>query len=95
MYDRIAVKRILLDIQNGKINPNSAMALIKAATTYAKGDREAVMDIMDILARGPDGVSGTSDDIPESTLKIVRFLLDSDVLYDIVTELRRRSWCCL
>lgn len=86
MYDRIIVKRILEDIQNGTLNADSAISLVKAVTKYARGDKESVADVLDILARGPDGISGTSDDIPEKTLQVVRFFLDSDVVSDLVTE---------
>ena len=90
MYDRIIVKKIIEDIQNGAVDPQSAMSLIKAVVKYTKGDQDAVVDILETLQKGPDGVSGTSDDIPESTLEIVRFMLEHDVVRELVEELRKR-----
>lgn len=94
MYDRMVVKRILSDIQNGKLDSTNAMSLIKAVVAYTKGNEEAVVDILDTLQKGPDGISGTSDDIPESTLEIVRFMLQHDVIRDLVIELRKRAIGC-
>lgn len=90
MQDRVIVKRIMEDIRNGAVNPQSALSLIKAVVKYTKGDEEAVVDILDTIQKGPDGISGTSDDIPESTLEIVRFMLQHNVIRELVQELGRR-----
>lgn len=94
MHDRVVVKRILDDIRNGKLDSKNAMSLIKAVVSYTKGDEEAVVAILDTLQKGPDGISGTQDDIPDETLQIVRFLLEHNVIRDLVVELRRRALGC-
>jgi len=96
MSTRIVVQRIYSEIRNGKIDANNIINIVKAVTKHARGDQEAVTEILSLIARGPDGIQGTADDVPESTLRILKTVLSTGIVPDLVTELsRRRCWSCL
>lgn len=94
MIDRNTVNRLYHDIKRGAINPNNIINIIKAVAKYAKGDSEASMEILDLVARGPDGIKGTADDIPESTLVVLRAVLNTGIVPDLIAELSKKNWCC-
>lgn len=88
--------RILEDIRNGAIDPNNAIDIVKASAKYVRGDREAVVDIIASIAKGPDGISGTADDIPPKTLTTLKMLLEQSLVATLAQELytKSRAWSC-
>lgn len=64
--------------------PSSAIELIKLVTEY---DPNNVMSIIEKIAAGADGISGTEDDIVSlEVLETVRVLLDHKVVNELVKE---------
>lgn len=94
MIDRRTINSLYQDIKTGKINPSNIVTLVKAVTKYAKGDTEASMEILEIIAKGPDGIHGTADDIPESTIAVLRAVLNTGIVPDLIAELSKKGWCC-
>jgi hypothetical protein len=94
MIDRRTINRLYQDIKSGKINPTNIVNIIKAVSKYAKGDSEASMEILELVARGPDGIQGTEDDIPQSTLVVLRAVLQTGIVPDLIAELSKKNWCC-
>lgn len=72
-------------IRTGNLNPFSAIEIIRAATNIG-ADLGAVESIVEEIAKGADGVGGTADDlIPAATLEILKTLLRSGVVRDVVS----------
>lgn len=71
-------------IRSGNLNPFSAIDIIRAATKIG-ASRDAVEEIVTEVAKGADGIGGTEDDlIPMATLDILRTLLRSGIVRDLV-----------
>ena len=75
--------RVRATVATGDVDATSAIQLIRAA--YSVGASwDVVEDVVIELAKGPDGVAGTADDlIPESTLTLLKVLLHSGVVRDL------------
>lgn len=72
-------------IRSGQLSPFSAIEIIRAATNIG-ADLDAVESIIEEIAKGADGIGGTADDlIPVSTVEILRTLLHSGVVRDVVS----------
>lgn len=72
-------------IRSGQLSPFSAIEIIRAATNIG-ADLDAVESIIEEIAKGADGIGGTADDlIPASTMEILRTLLHSGVVRDVVS----------
>lgn len=72
-------------IASGKVNPLSAIDIIRTAASVG-ASWDAVEDIVAEIAKGADGIAGTADDlIPPSTLNMLSALLHSGVVRDIVS----------
>lgn len=73
-------------------SPTTAIELIKLVTEY---DPSNVMGLLEKLAAGVDGISGTDDDlISQEILETVRILLKHDVVHDIVKEFAPLKQSC-
>ena len=69
---------------SGNSAPTSVVAIIKLVTRATSSKAEALA-ALHRLAAGPDGVSGTSDDIiPQEAVSALTFLVNSGVAEDIV-----------
>ena len=91
------IDRLVVAIQSRVVDPGNAIQLLKQIVKIVKGDRDAVVEIVTLLARGADGISGTADDvIPPATLAALQALLDSDLVGDLAVELGRSipAWPC-
>ena len=72
--------------------PASAIELIKLVHDY---DPSNVMGLVEKIAAGADGISGTEDDlISPEILETVRILLKHDVVNDIVKEFPQLKQSC-
>lgn len=79
---------ILLAIQSHVVDPENAISILKQIVKLVNGDIDAAVDIVTQLARGPDGISGTADDIiPPATIAALQALLDSDLVGKVAVEL--------
>jgi hypothetical protein len=59
----------------------------------------SITDVLEIVARGQDGIEGTPDDIiPPVVMKGIRVLLNENMIQDIANEIGRvklpKEWCC-
>ena len=91
-------------IKGGKLNATSVSAILKAVTIRAQASDLGTKDIVEcieILSRGRDGVAGTADDlIPASTIVALKVLLDNDLVAELsksmLEEVPKPSWitCC-
>lgn len=83
-------------IRSGKINPSNAFDIIAHVTKAARGDTEAALQAIDDLAKGPDGVLGTADDIPPATIATLRALVDSGIVRQAVSHVAKttQKGCC-
>lgn len=86
-------------LAKGSINPQSAVEIVRAAG--AVGARwETVEEVIQELARGADGISGTADDlIPPDTLGVLLMMLHSGVVRDLAgwmadVSSRKGWWRC-
>lgn len=71
-------------IANGNLDPGSCIGIVRAAAALG-ADWSIVEDVVCEIAKGADGVAGTSDDlIPQSTLTMLSALLGSGVVRDVV-----------
>lgn len=88
-------KKIISEIQSGNIDATDALDIIKRVAKIVHGDKEAAVDIIEILARGPDKILGTPDDIiPPETVKQLKALLDTALVAQLAYELSTRTcWC--
>lgn len=68
--------------------PTSALDVIQAAKIVTKGchvDTPMIVHVLNIVARGSDGIEGTPNDtIPPDVLKKLRTLLMNDLVEDIL-----------
>lgn len=88
-------KKIIQDIENGSVDPTDALDIIKKVAKIVRGDKEAAVDVIEILARGPDKILGTPDDlIPPQTVKQLKALLDTALVAQLAYELSsKKCWC--
>jgi len=74
-------------IKGGKLNASSVSAILKAVTLRAQASDLSSKDIVEcieILSRGRDGVAGTDDDlIPASTIVALKVLLENDLVAEL------------
>jgi hypothetical protein len=74
-------------IQGGKLSATSVSAILKAVTIRAQASNLSSKDIVEcieILSRGRDGLAGTADDlIPASTMIALKVLLDNDLVVEL------------
>jgi hypothetical protein len=91
-------------IKGGKLNASSVSAILKAVTLRAQASDLSSKDIVEcieILSRGRDGVAGTDDDlIPASTIVALKVLLENDLVAELsksmLENVPKPSWitCC-
>jgi hypothetical protein len=75
--------------------PASALDVIRAAKLVTKGCHVDVVHVLNIVARGQDGIEGTPDDvIPPDVLKKLRTLLIDDLVEDILVLSSAPGRCC-
>ena len=75
--------------------PASALDVIRAAKLVTKGPHVDVVHVLNIVARGQDGIEGTPDDvIPPDVLKKLRTLLMDDLVEDILVLSSAPDRCC-
>ncbi len=88
-------KKIIHEIESGHINSTDAIEIIKRVAKIVHGDKEAAVDVITLLARGPDKILGTPDDIiPPQTVKQLKALLDTALVAQLAYELSTpRCWC--
>ena len=86
---------VISKIKAGKIDPANAIAIVKHVADAVRGDRDAAVEILGVIAKGPDGVAGTPDDIfPPETLAQLRVLLDSNLVGQLTTALASKKFPC-
>lgn len=88
---------VIANIKKGTLNPTNAIDIVKHVADLVRGDREAAIEILSVVARGPDGISGTTDDVfPPATLSQIRTLLDNDLVGHLTTALAtpKKFSCC-
>jgi hypothetical protein len=93
------IDRLVVAIQSHVVDPKNAISILKQIVKIVKGNTSAVVEIVSLLARGADGISGTADDvIPPATVAALRALLDSDLVGNLAAELGHvGTWtwpCC-
>jgi hypothetical protein len=59
----------------------------------------SIINVLEIVARGQDGIEGTPDDIiPPVVMKGIRVLLNENMIQDIANEIGHvklpKEWCC-
>lgn len=88
-------KKIISEIEHGSLDATDALEIIKRVAKIVHGDKEAAVDVIHILARGPDKILGTPDDvIPPQTVKQLKALLDTALVAQLAYELStRKCWC--
>ena len=86
---------ILSQIQAGKLDATNVVNIIQAVTRYVRGDVEAVMEVMALIAKGPDELLGTADDIafPEATVQTVQMLLTTPVVQQLAATFAPKCGC--
>lgn len=73
--------------------PTNAVELIKIVKSYV-AHPEQIVPILEKIASGADGISGTDDDIISPELvKAVKALLDLELVQHIATELKVPQGC--
>lgn len=71
-------------IRTGALNPFSAIDIVRAATTLG-ANFDTIEAVVEEIAKGADGIGGTADDlIPMSTMSLLRTLLHSGAVRDIL-----------
>jgi hypothetical protein len=88
-------RKIIEDIKNGSIDSRNALDIVKKVAKAVRGDKEAAVEVIEILARGPDAVAGTADDyIPQETVAILNVLLESALVSQLAHEFfTKKCWC--
>lgn len=83
------------EIQDGTLNAGNALDIIKKVSQAVRGDKEAAVDVIEEIARGRDTILGTQDDcIPPETVKILKMLLESDLVSQLAFEMyTKKCWC--
>jgi hypothetical protein len=87
-------KRVFADIQKGTVDAGNAIDIVSAVAKYARGDKESAVEIVTLLAKGPDGIAGTADDIPPATLRTLRILLDQALVAQLAQALCAKTCGC-
>ena len=65
--------------------PASALELVRVVQTYVKSDD--VISVIENIAAGADGISGTDDDlVPSAILETLRVLLKHKVVHELASE---------
>lgn len=78
-------------IRNGTVNPTSVMEIVVAVHAL-NPHWETVEDVVTEIAKGPDGIAGTADDlIPASTMSVLTILLRAGAVRDIALWLQNRT----
>lgn len=90
----VVAKRILADVASNKIDGRNAISIVMAVARYVRGDGDAATEVLECLAKGPDGMLGTADDLPPSTVKALRRLLDTALVAQLAQQLGTRRWSC-
>lgn len=71
-------------IAQGSLSPFNAMGIIRAVCEQGF-TRDAILEAVEDLAKGPDGVANTSDDlIPMPTVMVLTTLLRTGVVHDMI-----------
>lgn len=75
--------------------PTNAVELIRIVKLHVQKP-ELIVPVLEKIAAGADGISGTEDDIvsPE-IVQAVKSLLDLDVVQHIASEIKLPAGCCL
>ena len=95
MADTIA-DTIIRYIQEGRLDPTNAIDIVKKVARLVRGDKEAAVEVIELLARGPDGILGTEDDyIPQDTVNVLKMLLDTALVSQLAYELSTKTCWCL
>lgn len=75
--------------------PVSAIELIKTVQLYVKDD-DNLISIIESIAAGADGISGTDDDIiSPDVLDTLKMLLKHRVVHELAKEFMRKSPPCI
>jgi hypothetical protein len=87
--------KVIEEIKSGRIDPSNAVSIVQYVAKAVRGDREAALEVVEILSKGPDGVAGTADDLfPETTLVQLEVLLKSQLVGDLTSALASTSKKC-
>lgn len=88
-------QKIIRDIKNGTIDSDNAIDIVKAVAKTVRGDKEAAVEVIELLARGPDAIVGTPDDyISAQTIAVLKMLLDTALVSQLAYELSTKTcWC--
>ena len=87
--------KIIQHIQEGTLDPGNALDIIKHVSKLVRGDKDAAVDIIETIAAGRDTVLGTADDcIPPDTVKLLKLLLESDMVSQLAQELYTKKCSC-
>lgn len=66
--------------------PVSALELIRTVQNYVKSE-ENIISVVEKIAAGADGISGTEDDIiPQDIMETLRVLLKHRVVHELVAS---------
>lgn len=80
---RAIADKVRAMMTGGQVDMGSAVQIIRAAAAVG-ASWDVVEDVITEIAKGADGVSGTSDDlIPQGTLTMLLALLHSGVVRDM------------
>ena len=97
MAESIA-KQIMAQIQSGELAPGNVVEIVKTIAKAVRGDREAAVEVVDLVSRGPDGVRGTPDDLlPLATTEALKALLNNALVGQLVDEFSKKRLlpsCC-
>lgn len=82
---RAIAAQVRANIAEKKVDAASAFAILQAAAELG-ASWDVVEDVLTELAKGLDGVEGTSDDlIPPTTVQLIRVMLRHGIVRDIAT----------
>lgn len=93
---RLLVADVRSAIINKKVNVSSAidivtktmeLAAIRFAGEPGATKQKYVITVLTEIAKGQDGIAGTSDDlIPETVMRTLKFLIENDVIEQIIVN---------
>ena len=87
--------QIIAEIKEKNIDPKNAIAIVQHVAKAVRGDRDAALEVLNCIAKGPDGIVRTEDDVFDAeTLNHLKFLLDSELAGKLVTALSSKKWWC-
>lgn len=85
MSIHIAAQKIRTMINHGNVDATSVSSIVKAATSIVNNPWD-VVEVIEELAKGADGIEGTRDDlICPSTMAKLRVLLRHDLVEDLAS----------